>query len=264
MFEEKTKSLLPIIREAGKIMTSADGIGSLTKEKGGDAANLVTAYDVAVQEFLIEKISVLFPDACFFAEEKKNNAEDLKRDCCFVIDPIDGTANFVHSYQRSSISVALFSGGEIIFGAVYDPYLDEMFYAIKNGGAFLNDKPIKVSDRNLAHAFVAFGTSPYYKQEVSEKSFRLCHELYLKTADVRRAGSAAIDLAYLAAGRNDIFFEFVIFPWDLAAGSILITEAGGKITDFDGEEIDYSKPTTAYAAPEKLYDEAYQIVKKYK
>ncbi len=260
MFHTMAKRLLPIIREAGKLMTGAADIEDVTNEKGGDAANMVTAYDLAVQNFLIREITAWIPNAFFFAEEKENNADDLEREYCFVIDPIDGTANFVHDYHKSAISVALFSHGEVVFAVVYDPYLDEMFSAVKGGGAFLNGEPIHVSERDLAHAFVAFGTSPYYKDTLAEKSFRLGYEFYLHTGDVRRAGTAAIDLAYLAAGRNDIFVECILFPWDVAAGSLLITEAGGMITNFEGHPIDFSKPSPVFAAPTHLYRDAFQIL----
>ncbi len=261
MLSSMENMLLPIIREAGKLMTDAENIEGVTNEKNGDAANMVTAYDVAVQNFLIREISARIPNAFFFAEEKENHAADLEREYCFMIDPIDGTANFVHDYHKSAISVALFSHGEVVFAAVYDPYLDEMFSAVKGCGACLNGTPIHASERDLAHAFVAFGTTPYDKNTWAEQSFRLGLAFYKQTSDVRRAGTAAIDLAYLAAGRNDLFFECNLFPWDMAAGSLLITEAGGRITDFEGRPIDFSKPSPVFAATETLYGNASEIIK---
>lgn len=255
-------SLLPIIREAGKIMTGALDIEDAVSEKGGDAANMVTVFDVAVQNFLMTEITKLIPNAFFFAEEKENNAEDLMRDYCFVIDPIDGTSNFVHDYKHSCISVAMFSKGDIKFAAIYDPYQDEMFSAAKGEGAFLNGKPMKVSDRDMPHAIVAFGTCPYYKDTLGKKTFELCYELYRACSDVRRPGAAALDLAYLAAGRNDIFFEIVLSPWDIAAGNLLIREAGGIITNEKGEPIDFSAPSCVLAANPKIYRTFFEIAKK--
>ncbi len=260
MLQNPEKLLLPIIRGAGKIMTGTRDIEGVTNEKGGDAANMVTAYDIAVQNYLIREITSLIPEAFFFAEEKENNAEYLKREYCFVIDPIDGTANFVHDYHKSAISVALFSHGEIVFAAVYDPYLDEMFSAVKECGAFLNGKSIRASEHDMAHAIVAFGTSSYYKDTLAKKSLLLGLEFHMKTSDIRRTGTAAIDLAYLAAGRNDIFFEYVLFPWDASAGCLLIKEAGGIITDFEGKPIDFSKLSSVFAATKTLYDTSFQIV----
>lgn len=255
------EKLLPVIREAGRIMTGARNIEGAVDEKGGDAANMVTAYDVAVQAHLMAEITKLIPEAFFFAEEKENNAADLQREHCFVIDPIDGTANFVHDYKHSCISVAMFSRGGIKLAAVYDPYLDEMFSAVKDGGAYLNGKPMKVSARDIRHATVAFGTCPYYKDTLGEKTFELCYELYRICSDVRRPGAAALDLAYLAAGRNDAFFELRLSPWDIAAGDLLIREAGGIITDGEGRDIDFSAPSAVFAAAPNIYGEFFRIAK---
>lgn len=253
--------LPPIIREAGKIMTGAREIEGTVSEKGGDSANMVTVFDVAVQNFLMTEIAKIIPDAFFFAEEKRNNAEDLMRDYCFVIDPIDGTTNFVHEYRYSCISVAMFSHGEVKFAAVYDPYADEMFSAAKGCGAYLNGKPMKVSDRDMAHSLVAFGTCPHMKREMGERSFRIAYAIYSECSDVRRPGAAALDLAHLAAGRNDIFFELLLSPWDFAAGSLLVREAGGIITDLDGKEIDFSAPSPILAANPRVYGRALEIAK---
>lgn len=256
------KLLLPLIREAGKIMLRAHDIEDAVSEKGGDSANMVTVYDVAVQNFLMTEITKLIPDAFFFAEEKENNSEDLQRDYCFVIDPIDGTSNFVHVYKHSCISVALFSKGEITFAAIYDPYQDEMFSAVKGEGAYLNGVPMKVAERDMPHAIVAFGSTPYYKDTLGPKTFELCYELYRRTSDVRRPGAAALDLAYLAAGRNDIFFELILSPWDIAAGNLLIKEAGGIITNAEGNDIDFSAPSPVLAASPRVYDEFMAVAKK--
>ncbi|MBO5967577.1 MAG: inositol monophosphatase [Clostridia bacterium] len=254
--------LLPLIREAGKIMTGARDIEGAVSEKGGDAANMVTVYDVAVQNFLMNEISKIIPDAFFFAEEKENNAEDLMRDYCFVIDPIDGTTNFVHDYRYSCISVAMFSHGDIKFAAVYDPYADEMFSATKGGGAFLNGKPMRVSDRDMPHSILAFGTCPHMKKEMGEQSFRLAYAVYSECSDVRRPGAAALDIAHLAAGRNDIFFELLLSPWDCAAGSLLVREAGGIIKNAEGTDIDFSAPSPVLAANPRVWDKFFGIVQK--
>ncbi len=254
--------LLPLIREAGKIMTGALGIEDTVREKGGDSANMVTVFDVAVQNFLMNEIKKVFPDAFFFAEEKENNAKDLMHDHCFVIDPIDGTTNFVHEYRYSCISVAMFSRGDVKFAAIYDPYADEMFSAAKGEGAFLNGQPMRVSDRDMAHSLVAFGTCPHMKREMGERSFRLAYALYSECSDVRRAGAAALDLAHLAAGRNDIFFELLLSPWDFAAGSLLVREAGGIIANTDGKEIDFSAPSPILAANPRVFGRALEIAKK--
>ena len=257
--------ILPEIYEAGRIMLSAhdveNGEGNV-HTKPGDA-NFVTVYDLKVQEFLIGRMKELFPSAEFFAEEKENSAEDVQKEYCFIIDPIDGTANFMHEYRRSSISVGLYSYGEALFGAVYDPYLDEMFYAERGKGAYLNGKRLHVSSRKIDVAIAAMGTVPYYKKELGETTFAIAKELYDMGADMRRAGSAAIDLSYVAAGRNDLFFELVLSPWDYASAQLIIKEAGGIVSDMYGNEIDVTKPGSVIAANREIYDTLVGVTRKY-
>jgi myo-inositol-1(or 4)-monophosphatase len=260
---ELCTKLSQIVKKTGEMLLSATDVENLggVSEKG-TAANLVTKYDVAVQEQLISEIKKIIPQAVFISEEKENDSSLVKAPYLFIIDPIDGTANFVHDYRHSCISVAMFSKGDIKFAAVYDPYQNEMFSAVKGGGAFLNGKPMKVSDRDMPHSIVAFGTCPYYKDTLGAKTFELCYELYRACSDLRRPGAAALDLAYLAAGRNDIFFEIVLSPWDIAAGNLLIKEAGGIITNAEGKDIDFSAPSCVLASNPTVYDEFYKIAKK--
>ncbi|MBO5048364.1 MAG: inositol monophosphatase [Clostridia bacterium] len=257
-----SETLIPLMRQAGKIMLEAHDIESENSiSEKGDAANLVTIYDVAVQNFLLTEIKKAIPDAYFIAEEKENDPDVLNREYCFIIDPIDGTANFAHEYRHSCISLALFSYNEPIFAAVYDPYQDELFSATKGGGAFVNGRKMQVVERDFAHSIVAFGSSPYYKDTLGEKTFQLVHALYRTCSDVRRSGSAALDLAYLAAGRNDIFFEMVLHPWDIAAGYLLIKEAGGIMTTMDGKEISFAAPSSVLAAAPNVYENALNVIK---
>ncbi len=261
--ENISEVLLPLIFKAGEKMLGAHDIedGGNVKEKMGDAANMVTVYDVAVQNFLIEEITKAIPDAYFIAEEKENDASVLKRDYCFIIDPIDGTANFIHNYRHSCISVAMFSHGEAVFSAVYDPYQNEMFSAEKGKGAYLNGHAMHVMERDMSHSIVAMGTCPYYKDTLGRKTFQFAEALYHACSDIRRAGAAALDLAYLAAGRNDVFFEYLLSPWDIAAGYLLIKEAGGIITDMQGNEINFAAPSPVLAATPAVYDKVLAIAK---
>ena len=257
--------IAPIIREAGKIILSAHEVCEGTdevSEKFG-VGNFVTVYDVKVQEYIIANLLKAFPNAKFIAEEKDNDPAVLQSEYCFVIDPIDGTSNFIHDYKMSCISIALVSRGETVFGAVYHPYLDELFYAQKGEGAYLNGKRIRVSERSMNIAIAAFGTAPYYRDTLGDKTFSLLREIFYKVADVRRCGSAALDLAYLAAGRNDLFFEVILSPWDIAAGEILIREAGGIITDMSGAPLSLSAPTSVIAANDVIYSELIKITRKY-
>ena len=263
--EKIIKELKKIILFAGGIMENAldQEKAENVAEKNGDAANMVTKYDILVQEYLIKEIKHLIPEASFIAEEKDNDSDVLNKECCFIIDPIDGTANFVHDYRHSCISLAMFSKGEAVFGAVYDPYLHELFTAAKGWGAYLNGKRITVANRGFEHSILAFGSSPYYKKELGEKSFKLCHELFMSCSDIRRCGSAALDLAYLAAGRNDMFFECTLSPWDYAAGQLIVKEAGGIATDMDGNPLCFNKRCSVLAATPSTYDELLEKVRKY-
>lgn len=243
--EEQFLVFEKLVRDCGKFMLTAHDIEKCKdniKEKSGDA-DFVTVFDEGVQSRLIEGILSIFPDAHFFAEEKDNFAEDTKNGLCFVIDPIDGTTNFIHSLGASSISIAVLKDGILVFGLVYDPYRNEMFYASKDEGAYCNGERISVSDRSLPNSVVAFGTTPYKKKEYSDKGFFIAKSIFCNCADIRRCGSAAIDLACVACGRLDAFFECVLSPWDYAAGALIVTEAGGTISDFNGEAIGFSEPS---------------------
>lgn len=253
--------LIPIILEAGRIMLSAHTDEAHDVSEKGSAANFVTVYDVKIQEFLISEIKKVIPNAYFIAEEKENERSALDHEYCFIIDPIDGTANFIHSYNTSAISVGVYSRRKPLFGAVYNPYMNELFHAESGGGAFLNGKPIKVSSRDLAHSIVSFGTSPYYKDTLADRTFELSKRFFLNCSDIRRSGSAALDLASVAAGRTDVFFECVLSPWDVAAGAILIEEAGGVVTDMEGKPLDFSHPSSVIASSPRLIDKVLLLVK---
>lgn len=257
------KQLLPLIRKAGEMIRSAhtDEDREVTVKPG--SANFVTVHDVRIQNFLIGAIKEILPQAAFIAEEKENDPAVLEQEYCLIIDPIDGTTSFIHDTRHSCVSVAFFSQGKAIFGAVYDPYLDELFHAVCGEGAYLNGRPIHVSSYPFSSALVGYGTAPYYKDTLSEKTFSLCRELFEACADVRRCGSAALDLAYVAAGRFDVFFEMILSPWDIAAGALLVAEAGGTITQMNGESLDFTRPCSVIAANPLCYDSLLKRTKAY-
>lgn len=256
------ESLALTVKDAGRIILDAhdvENIGGVSEK--GTAANLVTKYDVAVQDKLICEVKRLVPEAEFISEEKENDINLLYHPYLFVIDPIDGTANFVHGYRHSCISLAMLSGGETVVAIVYDPYQDEIFTAVKGGGAFLNGKRISVTEREPQYAIYTFGSSPYYKEELGEKSFELAKRLFYDFADLRRGGAAALDLAYLAAGRIDLFYEVRLSPWDYAAGMLLVTEAGGVVSNMKGGPLGLGAPDSVMAATKTSYRAAIKIVK---
>lgn len=223
-----------ILRQAGDMIRNH--MVSDIRDKG-DQANLVTDMDVTVQKFLIEKLSEILPGSGFLAEE--DDVHEETDGFLWVIDPIDGTTNYIYDYRHSAISVALLEHHEAVFGAVYDPYLDEMFIAAKGQGAYRNDKRIRVSQRELASSLIMCGTTPYEK-EFAQETFDIMRRMFLAGKDIRRSGSAVLDLCYVACGRVDGFYEQRLSPWDYAAGVLLILEAGGKIVTLDGD-MQYTK-----------------------
>lgn len=257
------KEIFTLLRECGEIMLSAHEIekdSESISEKYG-TANFVTVFDVQVQNKLIGGLLDIVPGARFIAEEKDNSEIDSANGFCFIIDPIDGTANFIHDLQASAISVGFFYDGQPVFSVIYDPYKDEMFYAAKGEGAFMNGRLIRVSDRTLDKALTAFGTSPYNRDALGERTFAIAKNIYMKTADLRRTGAAAIDICNVACGRMDIFFEVILSPWDFAGGWLIVTEAGGKLTDFSGNIPSFSKPSSVLCTNRDLHDAALEIIK---
>ena len=226
--------LIAVVRRAGDMIRDAHDIEKDTREKNG-AADLVTKYDVAVQTFLQKELLALVPEAGFLGEEGEH--ETLDKPWVFVVDPIDGTTNFVRHMHHSNIAVALVHEGCVAYGVVYNPFTEEMFAARRGGGAFLNGRPIHVSDRDMSHAITMCG-STIYDRRFTDRSFSLMRRLYDLGLDFRRFGSAELDVCYVACGRAEVFFECRLSPWDYAAGSLILTEAGGKITRLDGSPID--------------------------
>ena len=162
--------IIPLVWEAGKIVLSAHDIASHTHEKTS-AADLVTEYDMAVESFLKERLPPLVPGAVFFGEEEKENA-DPRRGWAFIVDPIDGTTNLIHDYRMSAVSLGLYENRRITFGVVYNPFTEETFHAVRGQGAFLNQRPIRVSHRDaLDTCVISFGSSPYEKEK-ARKNFR--------------------------------------------------------------------------------------------
>lgn len=195
-------------------------------QEKGNVSNIVTDKDLKIQEYIIKELTKLLPEATFIAEE--NDCYIEMDGYQWIIDPIDGTTNFAYDFHHSAVSIALLYEHEVILGVCYNPYLQEMFYAKKKDGAFLNNKRIHVSAADLAQGLILCGTSPYYKAQ-AEETFDTMKKLFLNARDIRRGGSAVLDLCYVAAGRGDAYYEEVLSPWDYAAASLILEEAGGYI-----------------------------------
>ena len=242
--KEVVNKICSLVRECGKVMLNADREKMAIDIKSGDA-DLVTEYDKGIQEQLKVGLKSILPEAKFIGEEGSND-ELTDEGYAFIVDPIDGTTNFVKDYHMSAISVALLNGKDVVAGVVYNPYLDETFYAIKGEGAFCNGKRISVSSQPIDKALVIFGSSPYDKS-LFPKTIEVLSEYFYKVLDIRRSGSAALDLCCIASGRADLFFELQISPWDFAAGKLLIEEAGGVVTTLDGAPLTFDGKTSILA-----------------
>ncbi len=208
---------------------------SKIEEKGFN--DLVSYVDKQAEEQLVEELRKLLPEAGFITEEGTDTTKGERFN--WIIDPLDGTTNFTHSLPIYCVSVALQDGDEVVVGVVYDPNRDECFSAYKGGGAFCNDNPIKVSDAPaLKDSLIATGF-PYYDFGLTQQYLQVLGSFMAKSHGLRRLGSAALDLAYVAAGRFEGFFEYNLNAWDVAGGAIIVQEAGGKLSKFtaDGDYI---------------------------
>ena len=232
--EERKKFLdtaVKAARLAGEVIL--DNLGKISKKDISlkRASDFVTSVDKKSERVIIDTIKENFPDHLFLAEESlKECGKEAYR---WIIDPLDGTTNYIHGYPVFSTSIALEYKGEIILGVTLDPLKGELFHSEKGKGAFLNGKQVEVSDVDLKESLITTGF-PFRKKEMTDSYLKLFKNIFFKVSDLRRAGSAALDLAYLACGRCDGFFELGLSPWDIAAGSLLIKEAGGTVTDFGG------------------------------
>ncbi|MBA3679648.1 MAG: inositol monophosphatase [Bacteroidetes bacterium] len=192
--------------------------------------DLVSYVDKTSEEIIVKELHEIFSQAGFIVEE---NTLSGKKEYNWIVDPLDGTTNFVHGVTCYAVSIALEFKGEIILGVVYEVSRDECFYAAKNGGAFLNEKPIKVStNKTLNDCLIATGF-PIYNFERIQPYLKTLEYLMRNTHGIRRIGAAAADLCYLACGRVDAFFEYNLNAWDVAAGALIVRESGGKVTDFN-------------------------------
>lgn len=234
--------IIAIVRRAGELLLSAHDISGVTREKHGPA-DLVTAYDEAVQAFLRRELLALLPEADFYGEEGTHRA--LTRPWVFVVDPIDGTTNFTRRMNYSNISVALVHQGQTECGVVYNPYVNEMYAARRGSGATLNGAAIRVSDNDLRHGLVICG-STIYDRRYTEQHFAILRQLYERCMDYRRFAAAALDCCQVAAGRAELFFECRLSPWDYAAGALIAQEAGGIATRLDGTPLDPLSPGSVF------------------
>jgi myo-inositol-1(or 4)-monophosphatase len=213
-----------------------------TIEVKTDIVDLVTNVDKASDALITQLLRTQFPTHQIIAEESAISGQPS--DYRWYIDPIDGTTNFAHSFPHFAVSIALAYQTQMIIGVVYDPLRDELFCAARGDGATLNGRPIRVSPTPQLDQSLVLTGFPYDRRKRSEYYLRFYQAFMLRTQGVRRCGSAALDLCYVASGRADAFWEWRLHPWDTAAGSLIVEEAGGKMSDFSGQLFDIAGEQT--------------------
>jgi myo-inositol-1(or 4)-monophosphatase len=207
----------------------------------GSPTNLVTEMDQRAEALILERLRGAFPDDAILAEE--HGAAAGRSDRRWIVDPLDGTTNYAHGLPIFAVSIALQVAGRLVLGVVYDPTRDEMFVAEHGGGATLNDTPIHVSSTPTVGESLLVTGFPYNIRETADTNLAEYAAFSVRARAVRRLGSAVIDLAYVACGRFDGFWELRLGAWDVAAGAVLVEEAGGRITGVDGKPLDVDAPT---------------------
>lgn len=259
-YQELCLSVVKLAKEVGEfIRTEARSFSSDNIEYKG-LNDMVSYVDKTSEEKIVIALSKLLPQSGFLGEESVNNKVADKYN--WIIDPLDGTTNFIHGIPTYAVSIALKCDNDLVVGVVYEVERDECFYAWKDGGAYLNGKPIHVSPTlNLAQSLVATGF-PYYDFERQNDYLNLFTDVMKKCHGLRRIGAAAVDLAYTACGRFDAYFEYNLKPWDIAAGILIVKEAGGMVTDFKGGD-NALETCDIIATNKNVNTELQEIVKQY-
>lgn len=233
---------------------------SQVTQKG--VGDFVTQVDLSVQTYVQSVLGEVFPGIQFMGEEDNcRNFDESKP--MWIMDPVDGTSNLIFDLEHSAVSLALYDGEQIVFGVIYNPYKEETFHAIRGQGSFLNGEPIRVqAEQNLADCLIAFGTNLYARIDKQEYFRYLC-DMQLRCVDLRRFGSVALDLAYVACGKYGGFVEPYLKPWDIAVGILLIEEAGGVTSTPGGEKINPLYPSDVLVGAPKVHREMIEMAKKY-
>ena len=243
-------------RRAGRIISQASGNLDALTVRHKSLNDLVSEVDRAAEEAIIDTLKSAYPDHAILAEESGATGSS---DYVWVIDPLDGTTNFLHGFQVYCVSIALVHKGVLTHGVVYDPCRNDLYTASRGRGAFLNDKRLRVSKRDkLIDALVGTGF-PFRMFQHIDAYVGMLRELMAKTAGIRRPGAAALDLANVAAGRLDAFWEIGLSPWDMAAGCLMILEAGGLVGDLEGND-GYLESGNIVAGSPKIFTQLLQAI----
>jgi len=251
------QKIIKVVRKAGKMFFDR----KFDVEQKTSISDKVTSMDIKVEAFLKKELTALIKNSGFMGEE--SDWKNLDNEYVWVVDPIDGTTNFIRDMAASCVSVALLKDGEAYMGVVYNPYKNEVFYAERGRGAYLNGKRISVTDLPFEKS-IFFTSFALYERELSETCFGIAKETYGLCDDVRRTGSAAIELCLVACGRGDLYFEIRLRPWDFAAGVLILNEAGGYAAIPGSDKMTYDKAVPIVAANTKEnFDKLYKIVQKH-
>lgn len=252
-------------RRAGQIINRASNDLDILKVSTKKPNDFVTEVDKAAEAVIIETLREAYPGHGILAEESGETVGSNQRDAEYqwIIDPLDGTTNFIHGFPQYAVSIALTKNGVVEQAVVFDPNRNELFTASKGNGAFLNERRIRVSKRIRMNESLIGTGFPYRSFTHVDAYLGLMKELMEKAAGLRRPGAASLDLAYVACGRYDGFFEFGLAPWDMAAGALLISEAGGLVSDLKGES-NYLSTGNIVAGTPKIFAPLLQMVGHYK
>jgi myo-inositol-1(or 4)-monophosphatase len=249
-----------LTKEVGAFIAGERAKFSLDLVEVKGKSNFVSYVDKKSEEMIVQSLRKLLPEAGFITEEgTAGNSDETYK---WVIDPLDGTTNFIHGLPPFSISIALLEGKEVIMGVIYEITQDECFYAWKGSKAYLNGTEIKVSSASTTKDSLIATGFPYYIFDKIDPYISAMRYFMLNSHGLRRLGSAAADMAYLAAGRFEAFWEHGLHAWDVAAGAIIIRQAGGKVSDFRGGN-DFLFSGEMVASNEAYYNEFFNIVNKY-
>lgn len=261
------KQIEQLALAAGQMIRDAEdtALRDVTVKTKSGRRDMVTSMDLAIQQMLMNELMKLVPGCRFLVEESipslsdvtitdddletGDSADPALRGVCFIIDPIDGTANFVHGNRHSCTSIAMVADGEAQIGVIYDPYRDELFSSCKGHGCCLNGNLLPHFDAPIENEITVFGTAPY-DDSTNGPTFQLAQKLYELSADVRRTGSAALDCCWTACGRFGLYAELSLSAWDFAAGKLIAEETGCVVTKLDGSPLSYKgKPTILCGRP---------------
>jgi myo-inositol-1(or 4)-monophosphatase len=254
------QSVCQLTKEVGKFIINERKLFSVSDIQVKGKNDFVSYVDKKSEETLVKGLNKLLPEAGFIAEENTSTIKGEHYN--WIIDPLDGTTNFIHGIPCFAISIALMHDNEIVLGVVYEINLDECFYAWKGSKAYLNEKEIRVSSvAKLSDSLLATGF-PYYDYHLLDEYLELFRYFMQHTHGLRRWGSAATDLAYVACGRFDGFYEYGLQPWDVAAGTLIVQQAGGRVTDFSGKG-NFIFGKELISGNSLFFDEFSEVIKKH-